>query len=210
MADQKDLLAALVEFSDTLVRDHDVVEFLQRLTTRCVDLVDTSEAGIMLADRDCTLQHVVASNDRTSLLALEQLRHDEGPSLDSYRSGVALHCGISPEHRRWPRFVPRAQQVGFASVSVLPMRLRSDVIGVLNLYSESPDPLESDDRMAAQALADIATIGILQARALRDERTVNFQLENALTSRILIEQAKGVVAERFSITVDVAFQLIRD
>src|ERR1700687_893128 len=84
MADQKDLLAALVEFSDTLVRDHDVVEFLQRLTTRCVDLVDPSEAGIILADRDCTLQHVVASNDRTSLLALEQLRHDEGPSLDSY------------------------------------------------------------------------------------------------------------------------------
>ena len=211
MADQQDLLAAFVEFSDTLTDHHEVAEFLHRLTKRCVELVGTSAAGAMLADRDDGLELIASSNDPSRLVELHQLRHDEGPSLDSYRTGSAVHSDLRADaHRAWPRFAPHARDAGFESVSVLPMRLRGDVIGVLDLYSGASNPLGPHDCMAAQALADIATIGILQERALRDERTVTFQLEAALSSRVVIEQAKGLVAERFGITVDAAFKLIRD
>ncbi|HEY5172430.1 MAG TPA: GAF and ANTAR domain-containing protein [Acidimicrobiia bacterium] len=203
-------MRAFIEFADTIVDQYDVVEFLHRLANRCVELVDASEAGIMLADRDGTLHYVASSSERMRLIELFELQHDEGPCLDAYRDEVAVHTTLDDDaNKRWPRFAPHAREVGFESVSALPMRLRTDVIGALNILSTHSAPLSADDQQVAQALADIATIGILQERALNDAKVVTFQLEGALESRIVIEQAKGIVAERNHVAIDTAFELLR-
>jgi GAF domain-containing protein len=210
MPRQEDLLAAFIEFADTFVDDYDVVEFLHRLATRCVELVDASEAGIMLADTDGTLRYVASSSERMRLVELYELQQDQGPCLDAYRGGTPVLCGTMLDaNMRWPRFAPQFRDAGFASVSALPMRLRTDVIGVLNLFSSTPGPLGPEDQMVAQALADIATIAILQERTLRDAHIVTSQLEAALESRVVIEQAKGIVAERAHVNIDAAFALLR-
>jgi GAF domain-containing protein len=210
MPREQDLLAAFIEFADTIVDDYDVVEFLHRLATRCVELVDASEAGIMLADRDGTLHYVASSSERMRLIELFELQHDEGPCLDAYREGVEVHCSLDDYAReRWARFAPHACDVGFESVSAMPLRLRTEVIGALNLFSTAPGPLSLEDQQVAQALADIATIGILQERAVNDSRVVTSQLEGALASRVVIEQAKGIVAERDDVGIDTAFELLR-
>jgi GAF domain-containing protein len=210
MAREQELLAAFIEFADTFVADYDVVEFLHRLATRCVELIDISEAGIMLADPDGTLHYIASSSERMHLIELFELQHDEGPCLDAYRTGIAVHTGMADDaDTRWPRFAPHARDVGFQSVSALPMRLRADVIGALNLFSTTPEPLSPEDQQVAQALADIATIGILQERALKDGQVVTTQLEGALASRIAIEQAKGMVAEHNHVSTDDAFTLLR-
>jgi GAF domain-containing protein len=210
MTREADLLAAFIEFADTIVDEYDVVEFLHRLAMRCVELVHATEAGIMLADHDGTLHYVASSSERMRLIELFELQHEQGPCLDAYRDGIAVHTSLSTEaFERWPRFAPHAQEVGFESVAALPMRLRSEVIGALNIFSSRPEPLGIEDQQVAQALADIATIGILQERALHDARLVTSQLEGALESRIVIEQAKGIVAERNQVSIDTAFTLLR-
>ena len=209
MPREQEILKAFIEFADTIVDEYDVVEFLHRLAQRCVELVGVSEAGIMLADRDGTLHYIASSSERMRLIELFELQHDEGPCLDAYREGVAVHSGLHDAHARWPRFAPHAQEVGFESVSALPMRLRTEVIGALNLFSATPGPLTVEDQQVAQALADIATIGILQERALNDAHVVTSQLEGALESRVVIEQAKGIVAEHNGVAIDTAFELLR-
>lgn len=210
MTREQDLLAAFIEFADTIVDEYDVVEFLHRLAARCVELVNASEAGIMLADRDGTLHYVASSSERMRLIELFELQHEQGPCLDAFRDGVAIHTTLTDEATvRWPHFAPHAKEVGFASVSALPMRLRTEVIGALNIFSAQVEPLGSEDQAVAQALADIATIGIIQERALNDALVVAAQLEMALESRIVIEQAKGIVAERDHVSIDTAFTLLR-
>jgi GAF domain-containing protein len=210
MAREQALLAAFIEFADTIVDEYDIVEFLHRLAARCVELLDASEVGIMLADRDGTLHYVASSSERMRLIELFELQHDQGPCLDAFRSGQPLHSSLADEAlMRWPNFAPHAREVGFLSVSAVPLRLRSEVIGALNLFSNATAPLADDDQKVAQALADIATIGILQERALQDARVVTSQLEAALESRIVIEQAKGIVAERTRVSIDVAFTTLR-
>jgi GAF domain-containing protein len=209
MAREQELLAAFTEFADTFVDDYDVVDFLHRLATRCVELVDAAEAGIMLADRDGTLHYVASSSERMRVIELFELQHDEGPCLDAYRDNVAVHVDLNEADARWSHFAPRARDDGFVSVSALPMRLRTEVIGALNVFSLNQTALDEADRMVAQSLADIATIGILQQRALTDARVVTTQLEAALESRIAIEQAKGIVAERRAVSIDTAFTLLR-
>jgi transcriptional regulator with GAF, ATPase, and Fis domain len=209
MPREQELLAAFIEFADTFVDDYDVVEFLHRLAQRCVDLVDATEAGIMLADGSGTLRYVASSSERMRLIELFELQHDQGPCVDAYRTGVAEHTGITDATTRWPQFTAYARDVGIHSVSALPMRLRTEVIGALNLFSTNTEPLGPDDEMVAQALADVATIGILQERAFHDGRIVTAQLEVALESRIVIEQAKGIVAERAHVSIDEAFTMLR-
>jgi GAF domain-containing protein len=210
MPREQALLAAFIEFADTFVDDYDVVEFMHRLATRCVELTDASEAGIMLADRDGTLHYLASSSERMHLIELFELQHDEGPCLDSFRTGVeVLSATADDANTRWPRFAPHAREVGFQSVAALPMRLRNNVIGALNLFSTTPEPLSRQDRQVAQALADIATIGILQERALSEEHVVTSQLQAALESRVLIEQAKGIIGEHNHVSIDDAFNLLR-
>lgn len=210
MAREQELLTAFIEFADTLVDEYDIVEFLHRLAERCVELVDVSEAGIMLADGDGALHYVASSSERMRLIELFELQHEEGPCLDAFRSGEAVHSALGDDvDSRWPQFAPHAREAGFASVSALPMKLRSDVIGALNLFSMTADVLDPADQMVAQSLADVATIGILQERSLSDARVVTSQLGAALESRIVIEQAKGIVAERNQVSIDVAFTQLR-
>ena len=210
MSREQDLLAAFTEFADTLVADYDVVEFLHRLAERCVEIVDVAEAGIMLADRDGSLCYLASSSERMRLIELFELQHAEGPCVDAYRTGLPVHGSTTDDsNERWPTFAPHARGVGFQSVSALPMRLRSDVIGALNLFSMAPEPLSAEDQQVAQALADIATIGILHERALSDGQVMTSQLQAALASRVVIEQAKGVVAEHNHVDVDEAFNLLR-
>jgi GAF domain-containing protein len=211
MSREQDLLAAFIEFADTFVDEYDVVEFLHRLATRCVELIGASEAGIMLADRDGTLHYIASSSERMRLIEVFEIQHDEGPCLDAYRTGVAVHVAMTDDANiRWPRLAPHAREAGFQSMSALPMRLRAQVIGALNLFSTAPELLSAEDQQVAQALADIATISILQERALHDGHIVVSQLQEALESRVVIEQAKGIVAEHNHVSVDDAFKLLRD
>jgi GAF domain-containing protein len=210
MSRERRLMDTFVELADTMVDDYDMIEFLQLLTERCVELLGTSEAGVMLADGAGKLRHAACSNERMQIVELFELQLEEGPCFDAFRTNEPV-VSAEPEEvaRRWPRFAPHVRDGGFESVAAVPMRLRSEVIGALNLFSSHPVALGTDELRLAQALADIATIGILHQRAIADARIATTQLEVALESRIVIEQAKGIVAERNRIGVDEAFTLLR-
>jgi GAF domain-containing protein len=200
-----------IELADTMVADFDVIDFLHLLTDRSVRLLAASAAGVMLADPRGELRVAAASSEEAGLLELFQLQNDQGPCLDCFRTGrpvtAADLAGPSP---RWPRFAEAAAQAGFASVQALPMRLRDQVIGVLNLFCAEPGPFDPADLRIAQALADVATIGLLHERGVRRREAVSEQLQAALNSRVMIEQAKGKLAERLSIDMDRAFVMLRD
>jgi hypothetical protein len=205
--DSERLSTTFVELADTLVADFDVLDFLHLLTTRCTQLLDVSAAGVLLADPVGDLRVMAASSEQVRLLELFQLQNDQGPCLDCYRSGRPVRVSdLSAVQLRWPRFTAQARRRGFNAVSALPMR--QDIIGALNLFSTTT-ALEPADTQIAQALADVATIGILQHRAHRQADTVVTQLQIALASRVLIEQAKGILAERLTITMDEAFTTLR-
>ncbi|SCG77287.1 GAF and ANTAR domain-containing protein [Micromonospora inositola] len=207
---ESQLAHVFVEMADTLVDDFDVIEFLHVLTERCVELLGVSAAGLLLTDQRDTLQVVAASSERTRLLELFQLQTDQGPCLDCFRTGQAVSVVDLPTANRWPRFTAAAAGVGFAAVHALPMRLRSEVIGALNLFDVQPGALDEGKLRIGQALADVATIGLLQQRAIHRRDILAEQLQTALNSRVLIEQAKGVLAERLRVDVGEAFALLRD
>jgi GAF domain-containing protein len=210
MAREQLLIETLVALADTLVDDYDLIDFMQTLSERCVELLDVSAAGIMLADPDAKLRHVACSSEEMRLVELFELQLEEGPCLEAFTGAVPIvSASLEEAERRWPRFAPYASENGFRGVSAIPMRLRSTVIGALNLFSVREQALDQHDIAVAQALADIATIGILQERSIRDTRTLATQLQGALDSRIVIEQAKGIVAERRRVDVDQAFVLLR-
>ena len=208
---EQQLAEAFVEMADTLVDDFDLMDFLHLLTDRCVGLLDVSAAGLLLTDQRGALRVVAASTEQTRLLELFQLQTDQGPCVDCFRTGrpVAV-ADLSAATDRWPRFVAEARQTGFAAMHALPMRLRTDVIGALNLFSTQPGGLGEHPVRLGQALADIATIGLMQARAISRRDTLAEQLQTALNSRIVIEQAKGVIAERRHIDMDWSFTMLRN
>ena len=211
VAPRSELLArTFVDVADTLVADFDVVDFLTLLTTRTVELFELSEAGLLLADPAGTVNVAASSSHRMELLELFEIQQDEGPCLDCYRSGQPVQCpDLSTAAGRWPRFAPEAVSRGYGSVYALPMRLRAQVIGSLNLLREVRGELEPNDLVVAQALADVATIGILQQRAASEQRLLAEQLQYALDSRVTIEQAKGVIAEYARVDMDAAFDSLR-
>jgi transcriptional regulator with GAF, ATPase, and Fis domain len=201
---------AFVELADTLVDEFDVVDFLHLVTVRCAQVLGVSAAGVLLTDQRGALRVVAASTEQTRLLELLQLQIDEGPCPESFHTGQTVAVAdLSTAMSRWPRFAAEARQVGFASVHALPMRLRTDVIGTLNLFGAEPGALDEGTIRLAQAMADVATIGLLQARAIRHRETLAEQLQAALNSRIVIEQAKGVIAERRQLDMDQSFTLLR-
>ena len=204
------LAQVFIEMADTLVDDFDVMEFLHLLTVRCVSLLNVSAAGLLLTDQRDVLRVVAASTEQTRLLELFQLETYEGPCVDCFDTGrpVAI-ADLATAADRWPNFVPKALASGFASVHALPMRLRTDVLGALNLFGTQTGPLPEETIQLGQALADVATIGLLQVRALLRRETLVEQLQTALNSRIIIEQANGVIAERHNTDMAAAFALIR-
>ena len=204
-------IRTLVELADTLVADFDVVELLTLLVDRCVDVLDVAAAGLMLAAPDGDLRVMASSSEAMRMLELFELQAREGPCLDCYRTGQAVvNQDLATLDGRWPRFGPEALGAGFHSVHALPMRLRGTVIGALNLFHVEPGEMRRADIDAAQALADVATIAVLQHHAAREAQVVNEQLTVALNSRILIEQAKGMVAERQGVTMEEAFSVLRN
>jgi transcriptional regulator with GAF, ATPase, and Fis domain len=206
------LAQTFVELADTLVAGFDLMEFLHTLTERCVELLEVDAAGLLLADGRGALRLVAASTEQARVAELFQIQNDEGPCVDCFRSGQAViiaDIGAGDVATRWPRFGPAARQMGFAGVHAIPMRLRHQVIGTLNLFRRAPQGLDQPVARAAQALVDVATIGILQERAVRQQELVAAQLQAALHSRIMIEQAKGVLAERHHVTPDQAFLILR-
>lgn len=198
-----------VELADTLVDDFDMMDFLHVLTERSVQLLGVVAAGLLLADEQGTLQVVAASSERTRLLELFQLQTDEGPCVDCFRSGEPVSVVDLAGAGRWPRFTTAAVEVGFASVHAVPMRLRTATIGALNFFGTHVGAVDEDRLRLGQALADVATIGLLQQRAIHRRDVVTEQLQTALNSRVLIEQAKGVLAERLQVGVDEAFTVLR-
>jgi GAF domain-containing protein len=204
------LARALVELADTLVADFDVVELLTRLADCCVEVLDVGAAGLMLAGPDGELRVMASSSEAMRLLELFELQAKEGPCLDCYRSGApVLEADLAVIGTRWPHFAAEALAAGFRSVQALPMRLRGTVIGALNLFGADPAEMQRVDIDSAQALADVATIAILQQRKSHQAQAVNEQLQHALNSRIVIEQAKGMVAERESLNLHAAFSALR-
>jgi transcriptional regulator with GAF, ATPase, and Fis domain len=203
------LADVFVEMADTLIDDFDVIDFLHTLTERCVQLLGVSAAGLLLTDRQDSLQVVAASSERTRLLELFQLQTDQGPCVDCFRTGQPVSVADLPSAGGWPRFTTAAAEVGFAAVHALPMRLRTEIIGALNLFDAMPGALDESKLRIGQALADVATIGLLQQRAIHRRDTLTEQLQSALNSRILIEQAKGVLAERLHLDMAQAFALLR-
>jgi GAF domain-containing protein len=210
MTDEIRLTDVFVEMADTLVDDFDVIDFLHVLAERCVELLGISAAGLLLTDQRDALQVVAASSERTRLLELFQLQTDQGPCVDCFRTGQPVSVSDLARTSRWPRFVAAATEVGFAAVHAVPMRLRTEVIGALNLFDSEPGALDEGTLRIGQALADVATIGLLQQRAIRHRDALTEQLQHALNSRILIEQAKGVLAERLQLDVADAFALLRN
>jgi GAF domain-containing protein len=205
------LARTLVELADNLVADFDVVELLTRLADRCVDILGVGAAGLMLAAPDGGLRVMASSSEAMRLLELFELQSQEGPCLDCYHTGQPVMTqDLAVVNARWPRFVPEALATGFRSAQALPMRLRGTVIGALNLFHVDPGEMREVDVEVAQALADVATIAILQHRAAREAQVVNEQLHHALNSRIVIEQAKGMVAERAGVDMERAFSTLRN
>jgi transcriptional regulator with GAF, ATPase, and Fis domain len=200
-----------VELADTMVVGFDVIEFLHVLTDRSARLLDAAAAGLLLADSRGELRVVAASSERARLLELFQIQHDQGPCLDCYRSGEPVTVtDLSAAAGRWPRFAAAAGESGFAAVQALPMRLRTQTIGALNLFRSSTGTFDQADTRVGQALADVATISLLNERSLRRSETLNEQLQTALNSRVTIEQAKGKLAERLGVDMDEAFELLRN
>jgi len=206
------LARTLVTIADTLVTDFDVADLFDRLTTACVELLGAATAGLMLADRNGTLRLMSSSSAEMRALEQFQLRHGEGPCLDCFvsRQPVAVALDSAEASNRWPQFTAEARRHGFTGVQALPMRLRDDTIGALNLFHSATARLDDHTTGLAQALADIATVAILHQRALEIRDLVAEQLQAALNSRIAIEQAKGLLAERGGLTVDEAFTALRD
>ena len=210
MAREVKLARTLVDLADTLVADFDVVELLTLLADRCVDVLEVGAAGLMVAAPNGDLRVMASSSETVRLLELFELQSEEGPCLDCYRTGHAVvNQDLAAVDGRWPRFVAEALAAGFHSVHALPMRLRGTVIGALNLFHIDPGEMRRADVDAAQALADVATIAILQHRATVEVQVLNEQLNQALNSRIVIEQAKGMVAERKAVGMEEAFVTLR-
>jgi hypothetical protein len=204
------LAEAFVRLADTLVSDFDALAFLYGLSTDVVDLVDAQAAGILLADGRGDLQLVASSDDRARFLEIAELQHEEGPCLDAYRTGSMVVNAVLTEDNddRWPQFAPKARAAGFGAAHALPLRLRDQTIGALNLFSEGPHIHEVDVALV-QAMADIATIGLLNERIIHESHILTSQLQSALNSRVMVEQAKGVLAERTDLPMDQTFDIIR-
>ena len=210
MTREQRIVETFVELTNTMVDDFDVIEFLHRLAERCVELLDCSEAGLLLVDPAGVLRVMASSSERSDALDLLQTQNQEGPCFECFHRGEPVSStDLADELRRWPTFAPAAVAHGFCSVQALPMRACGETIGALNLFRSESGVIWDDDLPLGQGMADIAAVALLHERSLRESRGRVDQLQGALSSRVVIEQAKGVLAERASISLDGAFGRLR-
>jgi GAF domain-containing protein len=204
------LFDAFTVLADTLVAGYDVLDLLQTLVETCHDLLDVDSAGILLQSAHNDLEVVASTSEANSIVEFMQLDANAGPCLECFRTRAVVSLpDVDAGSNRWPEFAATAREQGILSVYAIPLRLRETTIGTLNLMRNERGELNRHDIKAAQALADVATIGILQERSVRNSMAVREQLQTALSSRIVLEQAKGVVSETSNLSMDAAFQLIR-
>ncbi|QBI21722.1 ANTAR domain-containing protein [Egibacter rhizosphaerae] len=206
---EQDLSAALLELADTLTSDYDVVDYLDRLLHYSCGVMQAPAGGVMLDNGRGSLAVMASTDERMRLLEVLEVQGDEGPCVDAYRSGERVVVGDLRGSRQWPGFTPMASERGIAAVCAFPLRWRDHSIGALNLFRDEPGALEPRQLQAAQALAQMAAIGILQERAVREARELTAQLQTALHSRIVIEQAKGILAERGGFDMGAAYEALR-
>jgi transcriptional regulator with GAF, ATPase, and Fis domain len=201
---------AFVELASSLASGHDVVDLLNDLVMDCARLLDVASAGLLLADSRGVLHVLAASSQRTHHLEVFQVQREEGPCLDCYRDAAPVSIpDLEQAAARWPQFVKAARMAGFASVHALPMRLRDNVLGTLGLFGTTVGALNAEDLSLGQALADVASVAIIQDKVAADRTAVNEQLQTALTSRVVIEQAKGVLAQLGDLDMTEAFGMLR-
>jgi len=204
------LARTFIELADTLVADFDLIDFLSMLADRCVELLDGAEVGLLLADPSGGLQVMAFSTERMRMTELLEVQYEDGPCFECYRTGSpVLNQRLDHSEQRWPRFGPAALESGFQMAHAVPLRLRSEVIGAMNVFDTVPHELSSGEASLIRAFADAATIGILQERTVKQKSDLSVQLQGALNSRIVVEQAKGIVAERLKVDMDTAFGMIR-
>jgi GAF domain-containing protein len=204
------LSSAFVKLADTLIADFDVVDLLHWLVEECTQILDTQAGGLMLVDPAGELQLIASTSEEAELVEILQLAAGEGPCLECFRTGTPVTVGdIEADAAKWPQFSAEALKEGFRSVHATPLRLRGQTIGTMNLFSTHLGALAPADITVAQALADVATIGILQERTIRSANLVAEQLQHALDSRVLIEQAKGVLAATTGMSMHDAFSTMR-
>jgi GAF domain-containing protein len=204
------LARAFVRLADTLASDFDIVDFLYGLSADSVEILRAEAAGVMLADVRGALRLIASSDERMRLLELFELQGAQGPPcLDAFSFGRAVQASAADSRARWPVFAIRASGEGFQVMCAVPLRVRAQVIGALNLFRGSDEPFTGTEMEIAQAMAEMAAIGLIQERALRERNLLTEQLQAALNSRVVIEQAKGMLAEYLTITVDDAFTLLR-
>ncbi len=210
MSRQERVTRVLVELADTLVVGFDVIDFLSTLVERCVELLAADAAGLMLADQRGRLEVIASSSEETRILELLELQSAQGPCQECYITGrPVVNLDLIQTADRWPLFVAAAGAAGFGAAHALPLRLRGMVIGAMNLFTVDPGPLSEDDLALGQGMADIATISLLQQRRSEERDVLTEQLQAALNTRILIEQAKGVLSERAEVSLGMAFHLMR-
>ncbi len=210
MISTEELSHVFVEVADTLVAEFDLFEFLHNLTERAATVCEALATGILLADQHGNLQYMAASTRQAELIELFQIQRSQGPCFDCFRTREpVINSDLATAVDRWPDFAPRALQAGFGSVHALPMRLRNETIGTLNIFGSDAGHFDETEVRIVQALADVATIAILQERSVQRAETLTEQLQGALNSRIVVEQAKGVMSALRGVSPDGAFVLLR-
>lgn len=201
--------AAFVTVTDTLTTDYNMVDLLHSLVQNCVAILNVRAGGLMLVDGAGDLQLMTSTSEAAGFVEVMQLNAAAGPCIDCFRTGTAVSVKDISASTLWPAFRHAALEQGFHSALATPMKLRGRIIGTMNLFGAAPEPVSARDAAVAQALADVATIGLLQERVIREGHLMEEQLHRALDSRILIEQAKGVIANGLSRSMDEAFELLR-
>jgi transcriptional regulator with GAF, ATPase, and Fis domain len=204
------LFATLIELADTTVTGFDLMILADRLVNACVEVLGVTAAGIMLADQDSSLRVFASTNEESRMLELLELQNDDGPCLEAYRTGQTVDgVDLSQFVTRWPSFAPAAISAGITTAYAVPMRLRDQTIGALNLFLADTEPFGTHELDVARVMADMATIGIINNWSIRQQESLAQQLQGALSSRVVIEQAKGVLAEREGLSMGTAFEYLR-
>jgi GAF domain-containing protein len=209
-AREDDIVASFVSMAGSLAQGHDVNELLTQLAADCARMLDVSAVGLLLADPRGALHVVAASSERVADLEAFQVQREQGPCHTCYLDGQPVNVpDLAAAAERWPEFAAVAATAGVASVHAVPMRLRDAVVGALNLFGATPGALNDEDLRLAQALADVATVALIQDRAATDRNLVNEQLQNALDSRVILEQAKGVLSYSGDLDMPAAYAALR-
>lgn len=206
--DAAELAATLIEITKAVTQGAETIEIFTGLAEKCVSLLPVSAAGILLRDVSGTLQVIGASSPSAHLLDLFQVQNEEGPCLECTRGGNPVSDTSLSAHGRWPRFAELTREQGFTAVYALPLRSRDVTVGALNLFAR--DHLSRGRLVVAQALADAATVSLLQVDPHVDLQIVIRRIHLAVESRNTVEQAQGMIAQRFEIDTEEALIRLRD